>query len=197
MESLPLRPRHCAVLFAGSPKLCIQTHKWDILVVNFASGSPISHCSFCYNGVVIEVNGATGVRFFPIDYYLTSHPCLQAVVQILCHYAIDPTYFEPWMGVPIPRLPSFLHWLDFGRGVMPYDCLSITTLSLRACGVVVPTGLSTPAGLFRWFVKGGYPYARRTDAGWREDAYRYAHPDNGVATEVLPETGSATRPDAH
>lgn len=186
-------PNHCAVIFAGSPALCWRTQNLSLLAVSFVSGSPICHCAFEYDGVVVDINVDTGLRYVPADEYIDNHPCLQAVVQTPCYYGINPDYFQPLCGASIPRIPALLHWLDFGCGKPPYTCTTISKLSLQACGINVPCGLSTPADLFRWLVHGGYPYATAKHREFKETAKRYIHSDYGSATGGISKTHSRTQ----
>ncbi len=170
--------RHVYVFFiTGRAKQSRRRYGLVSWLVRVLTLSPICHCLIGFEGVVLDP-GLDGVRYWaPIDGFIRHYPTIYAVFRVPVPYGVNLDHYRPYVGVPQPIFPRLLRLLLMGRGLgrgpWIYDCLSVALACLHAAGVPANQHISTPAGLYRWLRKKGYPYASkvgRTEADFRNAA---------------------------
>ncbi len=154
--------KHAYVFFVTARGPAVRwRHRLVSWLVRTITVSPVCHCMIGFDGVVLDPSLA-GMRYWQSTQGVIRHyPTLYALFRVPFQYDIDLDldYFQECVGVSQPIFPRLLRLVRFGRGPKIYDCLCVALACLEAGGVPVDPHISTPAGLYRWLRKKGYPYA--------------------------------------
>lgn len=147
--ALVTQPLLYIVFTDGQPALPTPWYRFLRWTIATLTRSDLIHVAVGFDDVILNPR-VPGYIYHAFDAFIADYPGILKIIEVPMIHPINLGYFERYVDVPIPALPTFIRWLRRGQGLWTSDCVCVALACLRAGGVMAPADIVSPAQLDRW-----------------------------------------------